>query len=58
MYPFKWNHPSTLKTNCPTHKPLLEGKKMLFSNIQLPCNWQEAKLKQDSVPVLTNSENV
>ena len=23
MCPVKWNHASTIKTNCPTHKPLL-----------------------------------
>ena len=53
----KWNHASSVKANCPTQKPLLV-QKMTFSIIQLLWNWQQTKLKQGSVLVLNDSENV
>lgn len=53
----KWNHASSVKTNCPTQKPLLV-QKMIFSILQLPRNRQQTKLKQGSVLVMNDSENV
>jgi len=51
----KWNHASSVKANCQHKNPFLY-KKMTFSIIQLPWNWQQAK--QGSVLVLNDSENV